>query len=124
MRLGESKHGSSDDGSVIDYKVESVALQVSPPENVSDRWQIEHTGFEAGITGGVKRVLAGQSHVFRTRLAHRVGHIEPVTKQVSGLLVNPAVLGSQVPVLLPLAHRRIMPVLVLHCSPRSGQRSR
>jgi hypothetical protein len=114
MRVGESEHGGSDDGSVIDYHVESVALEVIPPENVADHWQTEHTGFEAGITGGVKRVLAVQSHVFRARLfrarlAHRVGHIEPVTKQVSRFLVDPAFLGSQVLVLRTLVHRRIMP---------------
>jgi hypothetical protein len=34
LRLGESKHGSSDDGSFIHYKVESVASEVTPPENI------------------------------------------------------------------------------------------
>jgi hypothetical protein len=59
MRLGESNHGSSDDGPLFDCKVEWVALEVTPPENVSDHWQIEHTGFKAGVTGGVEGVLAG-----------------------------------------------------------------
>jgi hypothetical protein len=59
MRLGESKHGSSDDSPILDYQVESVASKVIPPDNVSDRWQIEYTGFEASVTGGVEGVLAG-----------------------------------------------------------------
>jgi hypothetical protein len=79
----KSKHGSSDDGSVIDYQVESVVLEVISPDNVSGHWQIEHTGFEAGIVCSVKRILARLSHVLRARQAHRVGHIEPVTKRVS-----------------------------------------
>jgi hypothetical protein len=80
MRLGELKHRGSDDGSVIDDEVESVVSEVIPPDSVSARWQIEHTGFEAGITGGVKRALAWQSHVFSAGLTHGVGQIEPVAK--------------------------------------------
>ena len=57
--LVESKHGCSDDGSVIDNEVESVASQVISPGNISGRWQIEHTGFEAGITRGVEGLPAG-----------------------------------------------------------------
>jgi hypothetical protein len=54
-----SKHGSLDDGSVIDYQVESVASQVISPDNNSGNWQIEHTGFEASIVRRVKRLPAG-----------------------------------------------------------------
>jgi hypothetical protein len=76
----ESKHRSSDDGSVSDYQVESVVSEVISPENVSGNWQIEHTGLEAGIVRSVERVLARLPHVLGERLSHGVGHIEPVTK--------------------------------------------
>jgi hypothetical protein len=76
----QSKHSSSDDGSVIDYKVESVVSELISPEDVSGYWQIEHTRFEAGIVSSVERVLARLPHVFGARLSHRVRPIEPVTK--------------------------------------------
>jgi hypothetical protein len=59
MRPCGSKHGCSDDGSVIDNEVESVASQIISPGNVPGRWQIEHTGFEAGVTRGVEGLPAG-----------------------------------------------------------------
>jgi hypothetical protein len=83
-----SKHGSSDDGSVIDNQVESIASEVISPDNNSVHRQIDHTGFEAGSARGVEGVLAGQSHVTGARPAHRGGHVEMPTKRVNGWIAT------------------------------------
>jgi hypothetical protein len=36
-----------------------IASCTGRPENASDHWQIEHTGFKAGVTGCVEGGLAG-----------------------------------------------------------------
>jgi hypothetical protein len=78
----ESKHRSSDDGSVNDYQIDSVVSEATSPEKSPGAGRSSTPGLEARIVRSVDRILARLPHVLGARLAQRVGHIEPVTKYV------------------------------------------